>query len=210
LRNVVSKRDFVPTQCGDFREAAAGDACPRCDKGHFTSYRGVEVGQVFFLGTKYSTPMKCNFLDAEGKEKPMVMGCYGIGVTRIAAAAIEQNHDADGIVWPVPIAPFEVSLLSLQAGDAQVTAVADRLYGELQQAGIDVLFDDRDERPGVKFKDADLIGLPYRIAVGKKGVAEGVVELKARRSPDVRKLKIEDVVRVVTETIVHERAGGLT
>jgi prolyl-tRNA synthetase len=210
LRNVVSKRDFVPTQCGDFREAAAGDACPRCDKGHFTSYRGVEVGQVFFLGTKYSTPMKCNFLDAEGKEKPMVMGCYGIGVTRIAAAAIEQNHDADGIVWPVPIAPFEVSLLSLQAGDAQVTGVADRLYGELQQAGIDVLFDDRDERPGVKFKDADLIGLPYRIAVGKKGVAEGVVELKARRSPDVRKLKIEDVVRVVTETIVHERAGGLT
>jgi len=208
LRNVVPKRDFSATQCGDFRQAAAGDACPRCDGGHFTSYRGIEVGQVFFLGTKYSAPMRCNFLDGEGKEKPMVMGCYGIGVTRIAAAAIEQNHDADGIIWPVPIAPFEVSLLSLQAGDAQVTAVADRLESELQRANIDVLYDDREERPGVKFKDADLIGLPYRIAVGKKGVAEGVVELKARRSPEVVKVKIEDVVRVLAEKIERERAGG--
>jgi prolyl-tRNA synthetase len=209
LRNVVSKRDFTPTQCGDFRQAAAGDACPRCEGGHFTSYRGIEVGQVFFLGTKYSVPMKCTFLDAEGKEKPMVMGCYGIGVTRIAASAIEQNHDADGMIWPVPIAPFEVSLLSLQAADPQVTAVAEQLYSELQKAGIDVLFDDREERPGVKFKDADLIGIPYRIAVGKKGVAEGMVELKARRSPEVVKIKIEDIVRLVTEKIVHERAGGV-
>jgi prolyl-tRNA synthetase len=110
----------------------------------------------------------------------------------------------------VPIAPFEVSLLSLQAGDAQVTAVADRLYSDLQQAGIDVLFDDREERPGVKFKDADLIGLPYRIAVGKKGVAEGMVELKARRSPEVLKVKIEEVVRVVVDKITRERAGGVT
>ena len=167
------------------------------------------MGQVFFLGTKYSAPMKCNFLDTDGKEKPMVMGCYGIGVTRIAAAAIEQNHDADGIIWPVPIAPFEVSLLSLQVSDPQVTAVAERLHDELQKAGVDVLFDDRDERPGVKFKDADLIGMPYRITVGKKGVAEGVVELKARRAPEVLKVKIEDVVRVVVEKVERERAGGL-
>ena len=206
-RSVVSKRDFQPTVCGDFRDAAVGDSCPRCDKGHFSGYRGVEVGQVFFLGTKYSAPMKCNFLDGDGKEKPMIMGCYGIGVTRIAAAAIEQNHDKDGIVWPVAIAPFEVALLSLQVGDAQVTEVAERLYLELGKAGIEVLFDDRDERPGVKFKDADLVGLPYRIAVGKKGVAEGMVELKARRSPEVVKVKIEDVVRAVSEKVVAERAG---
>jgi prolyl-tRNA synthetase len=206
-KNVVSKRDFAPTVCGDFRDAAVGDACPRCEKGHFTGYRGVEVGQVFFLGTKYSVPMKCNFLDTDGKEKPMTMGCYGIGVTRIAAAAIEQNHDKDGIVWPVAIAPFEVALLSLQAGDPQVTEVAERLYAELGKAGIEVLFDDRDERPGVKFKDADLIGLPYRIAVGKKGVAEGMVELKARRGAEVLKVKIDEVVAMVSAKIVAERGG---
>jgi prolyl-tRNA synthetase len=207
-KNVVSKRDYTPTACGDFRDAAVGDACPRCEKGHFAGYRGVEVGQVFFLGTKYSVPMKCNFLDVDGKDKPMIMGCYGIGVTRIAAAAIEQNHDKDGIVWPVAIAPFEVALLSLQVGDAQVTEVAERLYTDLEKAGIEVLFDDREERPGVKFKDADLIGLPYRIAVGKKGVAEGTVELKARRGTEVVKVKIEDVVALVTGKIVAERAGG--
>jgi prolyl-tRNA synthetase len=207
-KNVVPQRDFQPTVCGDFRDAAVGDACPRCEQGHFTGYRGIEVGQVFFLGTKYSAPMKCNFLDADGKEKPMIMGTYGIGVTRIAAAAIEQNHDKDGIVWPVAIAPFEVALVSLQVGDAQVIEVAERVYGELQKAGIEVLYDERDERPGVKFKDADLIGLPYRIAVGKKGVAEGVVELKARRSPEVLKVKIEDVVRVVSEKVLAERGGS--
>jgi prolyl-tRNA synthetase len=193
--------------CGDFRDAAVGDACPRCEKGHFLGYRGVEVGQVFFLGTKYSVPMKCNFLDTDGKEKPMTMGCYGIGVTRIAAAAIEQNHDKDGIVWPVAIAPFEVALLSLQAGDPQVTEVAERLYAELGKAGLEVLFDDRDERPGVKFKDADLIGLPYRIAVGKKGVAEGVVELKARRGAEVLKVKIDEVVALVSAKVAAERGG---
>jgi prolyl-tRNA synthetase len=206
-KNVVANRDYTPTVCGDFRDAAVGDGCPRCEAGHLAGYRGVEVGQVFFLGTKYSAPMKCNFLDTDGKDKPMIMGCYGIGVTRIAAAAIEQNHDKDGIIWPVAIAPFEVALLSLQAGDVQVTELAERLYAELGKAGIDVLFDDRDERPGVKFKDADLIGLPYRIAVGKKGVAEGVVELKARRSPEVIKVKIDEVVRMVVEKVTAERAG---
>jgi prolyl-tRNA synthetase len=208
LKSVVSKRDYTPTVCGDFRDAAVGDACPRCEKGHFAGYRGVEVGQVFFLGTKYSVPMKCNFLDVDGKDKPMIMGCYGIGVTRIAAAAIEQNHDKDGIVWPVAIAPFEVALLSLQVGDAQVTEVAEKLYTDLEKAGIEVLFDDREERPGVKFKDADLIGLPYRIAVGKKGVAEGMVELKARRGTEVVKVKIEDVVAMISDKIIAERTGG--
>jgi prolyl-tRNA synthetase len=204
---VVAGRDFTPTW-GDYRQAAPGDACPRCETGHFKGYKGIEVGHVFFLGTKYSVPMKCNFLDADGKEKPMVMGCFGIGVTRIAAAAIEQNHDADGIIWPVPLAPYEVSLLSLQPGDPQVAGLADRLHDELERAGVEVLYDDRDERPGVKFKDADLVGIPYRLAVGKKGVAEGIVELKARRSPEVTKVKIDDVVRTLVERIERERRGG--
>ena len=205
---VVLERDFTPTACGDYRQAAPGDPCPRCEGGHFRGYRGIEVGHVFFLGTKYSVPMKCNFLDADGKEKPMVMGCFGIGITRIAAAAIEQNHDADGIVWPVPLAPYEVTVLSLQPADAQVAALADRIYDELGRAGVDVLYDDRDERPGVKFKDADLVGIPYRIAVGKKGVAEGVVELKARRSPEVVKIKVDEVVGQVVERVTRERSGA--
>jgi prolyl-tRNA synthetase len=206
-KDVVLDRDFKPAARGDYRQAAPGDACPRCETGHFKGYRGIEVGHVFFLGTKYSVAMKANFLDADGKEKPMIMGCYGIGITRIAAAAIEQNHDADGIVWPVPLAPFEVALLSLQPGDPQVAEASERLYGELERAGVEVLYDDRDERPGVKFKDADLVGIPYRIAVGKKGIAEGVVELKARRSPEVTKVKIDDVVRMVKEKVETERKG---
>jgi len=208
LVNVVSKRDFQPSVCGEYREAAVGDACPRCEGGRFTGYRGIEVGHVFFLGTKYSAPMRCNFLDGDSKEKPMIMGCYGIGVTRIAAAAIEQNHDKDGIMWPVPIAPFEVALLSLQGNDPQVVATSEALYVELTKLGIEVLYDDREERPGVKFKDADLVGLPYRIAVGKKGVAEGMVELKSRRSPDIEKVKIEEVARRLSDTIIAERKGS--
>jgi prolyl-tRNA synthetase len=207
FKNVVRDRDFKATQSGDYRQSAPGDRCPRCETGHFRGYRGVEVGHVFFLGTKYSVAMKANFLDAGGKENPMIMGCYGIGVTRIAAAAIEQHHDADGITWPVPIAPFEVSLLSLQASDAQVSGLCDRLETDLIAAGIDVLYDDRDERPGVKFKDADLIGIPYRIAVGKKGLAEGMIEVKARRSPEVVKVKIDEVVAYVRERVERERLG---
>ncbi len=206
-KDVVLGRDVTATAHGDYRQSAPGDRCPRCETGTFRGYRGIEVGHVFFLGTKYSTAMKANFLDAGGKEQPMIMGCYGIGVTRIAAAAIEQHHDADGITWPVPIAPFEVSLLSLQASDPQVVGVCEELEKGLLAAGIDVLYDDRDERPGVKFKDADLVGIPYRIAVGKKGVAEGLIEIKARKSPDVVKIKVADAVEYLRERIVRERLG---
>jgi prolyl-tRNA synthetase len=205
LRGVNLERDFTPLACGDYRQAAPGDRCPRCDEGTFKGYRGIEVGHVFFLGTKYSAPMGCTFLDADGQEKPMVMGCYGIGVTRIAAAAIEQNHDKDGIVWPTPIAPYEVTLLALQGDDAGLRATADRIYAELGAAGIEVLYDDRDERPGVKFKDADLVGIPWRIALGKKGLAEGVVEVKARRSPEVQKVKIDEAVAFVSARVREER-----
>ena len=207
LTGVNLERDFTPTACGDYRAAAAGDACARCDKGHLKAYRGIEVGQVFFLGTKYSKPMGVTFLDAEGKETPCEMGCYGIGVTRIVAAAIEQSHDKDGIVWPVPLAPYEVAVLDLQQDDQNVVATATKIYDELTLAGVEVLYDDRPERAGVKFKDADLIGLPFRIAVGKKGMAEGVVEVKRRNSSEVRKMKIDDVVRTVAAEVVAERGS---
>jgi len=204
-RGVNAGRDFTPAAFGDYRQAAPGDPCARCEGGTLQSHRGIEVGQVFFLDRKYSVPMKATFLDADGHEKPMVMGCYGIGVTRIAAAAIEQNHDKDGIIWPTPIAPYEVTLLSLQGDDPALKAVCDKLYADLEAAGIEVLYDDRDERPGSKFKDADLIGIPLRVAVGKKGLAEGVVEVKARRSPEVQKIKIEDAVAFVTDRVRSER-----
>jgi prolyl-tRNA synthetase len=205
LTGVNLGRDFTPAGTGDYRQAAPGDACPRCDTGHFKGYRGIEVGHVFFLSTKYSKPMGVTFLDVDGTEKAAEMGCYGIGITRILAAAIEQNHDANGIIWPLPIAPYEVAVLELQQDDDAVIATSKRLYEELQAAGIDVLYDDRDERAGVKFKDADLIGVPYRIAVGKKGLAEGVVELKLRRGTEVRKIKIAEVAALVAAEVIKER-----
>jgi prolyl-tRNA synthetase len=207
LTGVNIERDFTPTACGDYRAAAAGDACARCEKGHLKAYRGIEVGQVFFLGTKYSKPMGVTFLDAEGKDTPAEMGCYGIGVTRIVAAAIEQSHDKDGIVWPVPLAPYEVAVLDLQQDDPNVVSTATRIYDELTAAGVEVLYDDRNERAGVKFKDADLIGLPFRIAVGKKGLAEGVVEVKRRNGTEVRKMKIDEVVRAVAAEVTAERGS---
>src|SRR3569623_2103654 len=203
-RGVNLNRDFTAA-FGDLRPAAPGAPCPRCAEGKLQAHRGVEVGQVFFLDRKYSEPMKATFLDSDGHEKTMVMGCYGIGVPRIAAAAIEQHHDKDGIVWPLPITPYEVSLLSLQGDDPALIAVCDRLYGELEAAGIEVLYDDRAERPGVKFKDADLIGIPMRLAIGKKGLAEGVAELKARRAPDVQKIKLDEVVAAVVARVKAER-----
>jgi prolyl-tRNA synthetase len=205
LTGVNIDRDFKPAALGDYRTAAAGDACARCETGHLKAYRGIEVGQVFALGTKYSKPMGVTFLDTDGQEKPAVMGTYGIGVTRIVASAIEQNHDKDGIIWPVPLAPFEVIVLSLQQDDPTVVATAKRMYDELTAAGIDVLFDDRDERAGVKFKDADLIGIPFRIAVGKKGVAEGIVELKRRNGAEVRKVKIDEAAKLVAAEVEGER-----
>jgi prolyl-tRNA synthetase len=205
LTGVNLERDFTPTACGDYRQAAPGDACPRCDGGVFKGYRGIEVGHVFYLGQKYAKPMGVRFLGAEGGEKIPEMGCYGIGVTRIVAAAIEQNHDKDGIVWPVPLAPYEVTVLDLQQDDEAVKGTAKKIYEELQKAGIDVLYDDRDERPGSKFKDADLVGIPFRIAVGKKGIAEGVVELKLRKGAEVRKIKVDEIVPLVVAEVTKER-----
>jgi len=194
LVGVDQERDLPKLEFADLRVARAGDACPRCRDGVLESHRGIEVGNIFYLGTKYSIPMNATFLDAEGQARPMVMGCYGIGVTRTAAAAIEQHHDANGIRWPVSIAPAHVHLLPVNAKDARVVETAERLYGEMQAAGVEVLLDDREERPGVKFKDADLIGLPLRVTVGPKALERGNIEWKLRREEQASEVAVADAV----------------
>ncbi len=179
LVNANQGRDFDLSEFVDVTLVREGDGCARCD-GILEIHRGIEVGHIFKLGTKYSEAMNCEFLDEAGERNPMIMGCYGLGVGRTVAAAIEQNHDDDGIIWPIPIAPFEVSLIAI-GPDEKVKATSLEIYESLLEAGVDVLFDDRDERPGVKFKDADLIGIPVRIVVGAKSLAEGKVEWTLRR-----------------------------
>ncbi len=178
---VDQQRDFTPAVFADLRLARAGDPCPRCDNGTLEIHRGIEVGQVFYLGKKYSEAMGATYLDAEGIERPIEMGCYGIGISRLVAAAIEQNNDGNGIIWPFPMAPVHVLLLPINYKDKSLQDVCDRLYEQLNGLGVEVLLDDRDERPGVKFKDADLIGIPLRITVGAKGLEKGCVELRWRR-----------------------------
>ena len=189
-------RDFTVTQFADLRNAQAGDTSPRRD-GMLKTAKGIEVGHVFMLGTKYSQAMKATFLDAQGQEQLAVMGCYGIGVSRVSAASVEQNHDAKGIKWPIPIAPFHVTLLPLSQSDP-VTQLADSLYHTMQQAGIEVLWDDRDERAGVKFNDADLIGAPFHLVIGEKGLAQGQVELKLRHSGETKKIAPDQVIPTLT------------
>jgi len=183
LRGVVPGTHFQ-AEFADLREADAGDACATCGA-PLTVERVIEIGNIFKLGTKYSVPLHAVYLDEAGQERPIIMGSYGIGPARIAAAAIEQNHDQDGIIWPETIAPFQVHLLTVNVKDAQMAALAERLYADLLAAGLEVLYDDRDERPGVKFKDADLLGLPVRVTVGARALKEGVVEIRRRRTKAV-------------------------
>ena len=180
-KNVTPRRDFGAPIVADIRLVQAGDPCPRCGA-PLKMTRGIEAGQVFMLGTKYSEALHATFLDESGKEKPIVMGCYGIGVGRTMAAAIEQNNDADGIIWPRAIAPFEVVVVPVNAKVAEQLALAEKVYDALKAAGVDVLLDDRKERAGVKFKDCDLIGYPLRITVGPKAVEEDRIELRIRRT----------------------------
>jgi prolyl-tRNA synthetase len=182
LKGVNWHRDAEPERFVDLVLVGEGDPCPKCG-GALAISRGIEVGHIFKLGTKYSEAMQCRYTDETGAEHPMVMGCYGLGIGRSVAAAIEQNHDADGIVWPLPLAPFSVLVVALTPGDAASLAAAERLAAELEAAGLDVLLDDRDERPGVKFKDADLVGIPARAVVGGKSFAAGQIELSLRRDP---------------------------
>lgn len=202
--DVSIPREFPDLTYTDLRLAAGGDACGRCG-GTFAFFKGIEVGQVFYLGTKYSAKMKAAVLNEKGEENPMVMGCYGIGVTRTMAAAIEQNHDKDGIIWPMALAPFQVILAPLQVQEAAVVDEAERLYRELLAAGVEVILDDRDLRPGVKLKDADLIGIPVRITIGARSLAEGNVEFKLRRGAESTLVACGDVVAHTLKTIALER-----
>jgi prolyl-tRNA synthetase len=190
--NVDQERDFTPTAFADLRLAVSGDPCPRCEHGRLEAHRGIEVGQVFYLGTKYSVAMGATYLDAEGRERPIEMGCYGIGVSRLVAAAIEQNHDPNGIIWPFSVAPFQVLLLPINYKDKSIREATDNLYGELQKHGVEVLLDDRDERPGVKFKDADLVGIPLRVTIGAKGLEKGCLELRLRREGKTEEVSVAD------------------
>jgi prolyl-tRNA synthetase len=193
------QRDLPGCTFADLRMAAEGEVCTRCGKGHYQAFRGIEVGQVFKLGLKYSKSMGCSFLDEQGKEHPMVMGCYGIGITRTVAAAIEQNFDGDGIIWPWPIAPYQVHVVCLDPGNAEVATVACQVEQDLEKSGFEVLHDDREGlSPGAKFKDADLLGFPLRITVGAKGLKDGIIELRDRRTKEVIKLKPEAVVAEVS------------
>jgi prolyl-tRNA synthetase len=195
-------RDFTVQRTIDLRNVVAGDACPRCESGSMEMWRGIEVGHVFKLGTKYSEKLGATYLDADGKGNIIFMGCYGIGIGRTVAASIEQNHDENGIIFPIPLAPFHCSVVALNPGkDPGVMAAAEEIYFKLENLGLEVLFDDRDERPGVKFKDNDLIGIPLRIVVGSKGLAEGNVELKNRRTGIMQLLPIDEAIAQVKQTV---------
>jgi len=199
----VNLGDFKIKAFYDIRRAMPGDPCPRCGA-ELSEHRGIEVGQVFYLGTKYSESMKATFLDEEGKDKVIEMGCYGIGISRTAAAAIEQNHDERGIIWPLPIAPFAVEVIPLGKEGASFE-VAEKIYNELVERGIEVMIDDRNERPGIKFADADLIGIPYHIVVGEKGLADGIVEIKDRRTGDKEKVPVDKAVGHLLGGVLKDR-----
>ncbi len=179
MTGVVPGRDFALDDVRDLRNAEGGDPCPRCGSA-MSVHQGIEVGHVFKLGTKYSQAMGATFLDDKGQSHPLIMGCYGIGVNRIVAAAIEASHDANGIIWPLILAPYEVILVPLQVDNEAVVELTDTLERQLAEAGYDVLVDDRDVRPGVKFKDADLIGIPLRVVIGERGLKDGLIEMKWR------------------------------
>lgn len=193
LRGVDIDRDIKVDEWLDLRTVESGEGCPRCETGMLEVFKGMEIGHIFKLGTKYSVSMGATVLNQDGKEVPIVMGSYGIGVERIISGAVEQHHDADGIIWPKSLAPFDVVVTITNMKQDDLRAAGEKLYEELQSAGLEVLLDDRDERAGVKFKDADLIGIPYRITVGKKA-AEGVVELFDRLTKQSEDVKIADVV----------------
>jgi len=185
---------------GDLRFITSEDHCPRCGS-EIRFGKGIEVGHIFKLGTKYSKAMGALFLDENGIEKPIVMGCYGIGVGRTVAAAIEQNHDEDGIIFPIPIAPFEAVVQPLQIHEREVVDAAEKIYYELLTKGIDILIDDRDVRAGFKFKDADLLGIPLRIAVGSRNLKNGQIEIKLRSESDSSLISLRDSASIILNKI---------
>ena len=206
LKNVSIERDIKVTAWFDLRTVSAGEPCVKCGK-PLKIRRAIEVGHVFKLGTKYSEALGATFLDVDGSRKPSVMGCYGIGVTRTLQAIIEQGNDKDGVIWPLGVAPYQVCLTPLAAApDSQPMQLAEKFYAELTARGVDVILDDRDERPGVKFKDSELVGFPIRIGLGEKSLAKGEVEIKPRSGP-MQFVKIEEAVEAVLKLVAANPAG---
>jgi prolyl-tRNA synthetase len=200
VRHAVLGRDFEVDTFADLVTVVTGDPCPRCGA-PLSVDRGIEVGHTFQLGTKYSVALGADYTDETGQQHPMVMGCYGIGVSRVVAAVVEEHHDENGLKWPAALAPYQVHLISLPGkGEAapEVRAAADRLYDALKAAGVEVLYDDRDQSPGVKFADADLLGMPTQLVLGGKGLARGVVERKARASGERDEVALDEVIGVVS------------
>jgi len=197
--NVNIPRDFQPVEFVDFSTAKEGDPCPIC-KSPLKETTGLEVGHIFLLGTKYSESMKAYFVDKDGREKPIIMGCYGIGVSRLMAAAVEQNHDENGIIWPENIAPFKLQILALNIKDSKIKETAEEIYKKAKEKGIEVLYDDRDMSPGAKFKDADLIGIPYRIVVGR-GVKNGKVEFQKRKDSSKEEIEIQKIDKLLDRLV---------
>ncbi|MGH8872318.1 MAG: proline--tRNA ligase [Acidimicrobiia bacterium] len=201
------QRDIAVTLWADLRAVSSGEPCPVC-AGPLELWKGIEVGHIFKLGTKYSEAFGALVQDESGASHPIIMGSYGIGVERAMAAVVESSHDEKGIIWPVSVAPYEVVITVVRADDEATGSAAERLYFELQDAGIEVLIDERAERPGVKFADAELIGIPYRVTVGPRGVEEGVVEVTTRRGLDTAEVALDAVVSRLTELVVSQRRGG--
>ncbi len=202
LCNVEVDRDIKVTKWCDLRVVKAGEGCPKCE-GTLTVDSAIEVGHVFKLGTKYSVALGANYLDEKGASQPMIMGCYGIGVSRTVAAIVEQCHDDKGICWPRAVAPYEVAILALNVNHAETMRVAEELYAQLTAASIDTILDDRTDRPGVKFNDADLAGFPLRVTVGEKSLAKGVVEIKGRSDPQVTTVPPAEVVAVIRASLAN-------
>ncbi len=202
LKNVNLGRDFNVDSIADLRQVTTSDRCPECG-GKLSLTEGIEVGHIFKLGTSYSEAMQAVFQDHEGQEKPFVMGCYGIGVSRVVAAAIEQNHDDNGIIFPIPLAPYKAIILNLGLKDETITSAAEKVYAELLEMGIETLFDDRDERPGAKFKDADLLGIPFRITVGKSYLKDGIIEVRRRGDGKTEELTPKEVAEYIRQRVAE-------
>ena len=209
LKQVNPGRDLKITGVADLRSITVQDPCPRC-RGALTILRGIEVGHIFKLGLKYSKALKATYLDADGKEQYLYMGCYGIGVSRIVAAAIEQGHDGHGIIFPVALAPFQVGLIPISLNDPAVRECVEGLHADLEAAGVEVLLDDRDERPGVKFKDCDLLGLPFRVVVGAKTLDQGQAEVKERGSQETKFIALNELPDYLGKHIQERAMGNIT
>jgi prolyl-tRNA synthetase len=201
FKNVNLDKDYKVNEFTDIRVASDGDVCPNCKDGNLQSTRGIEVGHVFKLGTKYSEAMNANFVDEDGKEKPFIMGCYGIGIGRTVAAAIEQNFDDNGMIFPRALAPFDISVLPLNMKDENVIKIADEIYNSLQEKGYEVLIDDRNESAGFKFKDADLIGIPIHVRIGPRTLKDNSVEIRLRKSGETKLVKVDEAVSEVENII---------